>query len=139
MEDISIRAIVIGVSLFVTMITLTAIISFYNVSVLTAQGLHKRANIAEEYDYIMKSDVVTDDITGIELRNLINKYAKNDKVNIDLTMSESKRYNNINNTWINKIENISEAKLNMINSSDKYSVSKTTSSGTTRLTVLKVS
>lgn len=138
MEDVSIRAVVIGVSLFVTMITVTAILSFYNVSILTAQAFNKRVNIAEEYDYIMNSDVFTDELTGVELRNLINKYANNAEVVIFLKMNDKEIYENINNKWLNSIGNISEAQLNVINPSDKYRVTKTSNCNVVKYCKIKL-
>lgn len=125
MEDFSIRAIVIGVSLFVTMLTLTAIIMYFNTARGIADEVNKRTDIASSYDYIMNSDDFTDKLTGVEVRSLINKYAGRQDVTINIVKignEEVKEYININNTWLLNINDenekskiIKEDKLNLIN------------------------
>ena len=56
MEDAGVKAIVIGVSLFVTMLTVTAIVMYYNTAMSISKEVTDRVDIAATYDYIMKSD-----------------------------------------------------------------------------------
>ena len=128
-EDITTRAVIIGVSLFVTIATLSAIILFYNSARRTADVISQRTDIATSFDEIMNSDSYENTLTGVEVRELINKYAGNENVEINI-ISISQRpvegYDNINNKeddWlitikeVNKREYkvISEEKLDMIN------------------------
>ena len=122
MEDFSIRAIVIGVSLFVTMLTLSAIIIYFNTARGIADEVNKRTDIASSYDYIMNSDDFTDTLTGVEVCSLINRYAGNKDVIINIVKignDEVEDYMNINNTWLKTLNErskiIREDKLNLIN------------------------
>lgn len=127
MEDFSIKAIVIGVSLFVTMMTLSAIIMYFNNARTIADEVNKRTDIASSFDNIVNSDNFDDTLTGVEVRSLINKYAGEKSVKINIVLvdgTDTIAYNNINNKytyedgWLIKVNNnaslISEEKLNLI-------------------------
>ena len=142
MEDFSIRAIIIGVSLFVTMLTLSAILIYFNTARDIADEVSKRTDIAETYDYIMNSDDFSDELSGVEVRSLINKYAGSDKVTINIISISGKPtgdYENINNTWLKKINDkaslISEEKLNLINPVWNCTVDKVENPGHTTLKI----
>ncbi len=142
MEDFSIRAIVIGVSLFVTMLTLTAILMYFNTARSIADEVNKRTDIASSYDYIMNADVVDDELTGVEVRSLIHKYASSDRVTINITIVNNgvkKEYRDINNSWLKKINDnaylISEVELDKINTASKYNVNKVENQGRTILNI----
>ncbi|MBQ8044295.1 MAG: hypothetical protein IJ272_09175 [Clostridia bacterium] len=122
MEDFSIRAIVIGVSLFVTMMTLSAILIYFNTARSIADEVNKRTDIASSYDYIMNSDDFSDELTGVEVRSLINKYAGNKDVRINIVSisgQEVEGYDNVNNKWLKSLNDnaslISEEKLDLVN------------------------
>lgn len=128
MEDFSIKAIVIGVSLFVTMMTLSAIIIYFNTARGIADKVSKRTDIASSFDNIVNGENFEDTLTGVEVRSLINKYAGVSHVKIDIILvedSETTRYNNVNNVyiadggWLIKVNEktsfISEEKLNLVN------------------------
>ncbi len=131
MEDFSIRAIVIGVSLFVTMLTLTAILMYFNTARSVADEVNKRTDIANSYDYIMNEGAFEDELSGVEVRSLIHKYAGNSSVNINVSITTDGKkvdYKNVNNTWLKTInENaklINEKNMDVINPSDTYTVNK---------------
>ena len=107
MEDFSIRAIVIGVSLFVTMLTLTAILLYFNTARQAADVVSKRDDIATSYDRIMNNEVFEDTLSGVDVRSLINKYAESEDVQINIVKIADKNvsYENINNNWLVTIEN----------------------------------
>lgn len=142
MEDFSIRAIVIGVSLFVTMLTLTAILLYYNTARQVADAVSRREDIASSYERIMNKEVFEDDISGVDVRSLINKYAGVEYVEINIikigntTIEDNDNYKNINNSWLINIDKndesvaiISEKGLDIINPSWKNHVEKIESEG----------
>jgi len=127
MEDFGIRAIVIGVSLLITMATLTAIILYFNTAKGIADEVNKRTDIAASFDNIVNSDNFEDTLTGVQVRSLINKYAKVEHIKINIVAigeNLTSSYNNINNNtidnngWLIELNDnasvISEEKLNII-------------------------
>ena len=141
MEDFSIKAIVIGVSLFVTMLTLSAILIYFNTARSIADEVNKRTDIANTYDYIMNSDEFSDELSGVEVRSLINKYIESNNVIIDIVIGETE-YNNVNNDWLKKLNDnasiISEEKLDLINPVQNYDVNKVENQGITTLTIEQI-
>ena len=117
MEDLPIKAIVIGVSVFITMTVVSALMIYFNTAKGVATSIGNRADIASNYENIMNGDQTEGMFTGVEVRSLIIKYAKNFNVMIDIASisGEESEYNNVNNTWIDRAGVISEAKLDLIN------------------------
>lgn len=102
MEDFSIRAIVIGVSVFVTMLTLSVILIYYNTARNVANTAMDRTDIASSYEQIVNADKFDGNLSGTEVRSLIRKYAGNQNVRINIVEIKGKKtdkYNNVNNTW----------------------------------------
>ncbi len=102
MEDFSIRAIVIGVSVFVTMLTLSVILIYYNTARNTANTAMGRTDIASSYEQIVNADKFDGNLSGTEVRSLIRKYAGNQNVRINIVEIKGKKtdkYNNVNNSW----------------------------------------
>lgn len=142
MEDLPVKAIVIGVSLFVTMLVLSTIIIYFNTARGIADTVSNRTDIADTFDYIMNSDDFSDVLTGVEIRSLINKYAANDKVEINILSISglaTDEYKNINNTWLVNVKwnsvQISEEKLDIINPVWKNRVEKVNISNKTILNI----
>lgn len=156
MEDLPVKAIVIGVSVFVTMAVVSALILYFNTARELVTAASKRTDIAKTYDEIMNPDVSNGILTGVQARALINKYAGDETVIINIVsisginateISEKtgKSYNNINNlskendedtntdNWLRNNGVISEEKLDLINPVWNCSVEKVENSGITTL------
>ena len=131
MEDLPVKAIVIGVSVFVTMAVLSAVMLYYNTARTVADTISARVDIADTYDAIMNDETFEDTLTGVEVRSLITKYAGKENVVINILsisgqdVEEENMYNNVNNNsfWYKNVNNrytadaklISEAMLDLIN------------------------
>lgn len=130
MEDLPVKAIVIGVSVFVTMAVLSAILIYFNTAREIADKVSNRVDIADSYDAIMNDRSYEDTLTGVEVRSLIIKYAGSDIVTINILENEEIKYANVNNEWYaevnstTKAELISEAKLDLINPACRYDIKK---------------
>lgn len=142
MEDLPVKAIVIGVSLFVTMMVLSTIIIYFNTARGIADTVSNRADIADNFDYIMNSDDFSDVLTGVEVRSLINKYAANKSVEINILSIgglTTEEYKNVNNSWLVSVKwnsvQISEEKLDIINPVWKNRVEKVNTSNKTVLNI----
>lgn len=131
MEDLPIKAIIIGVSVFVTMAVLSAILLYFNTARGIADQVNERTDIASSYDSIMNEDNFETTLTGVEVRSLITKYVGNSNVIINIVSiseqnpeiykekdvnKEKINYNNINNnsSWV-KNGIIKESALDIIN------------------------
>lgn len=139
MEDNVTRVLIIAVSLFVTMLTISLVFMYYNTAKELATNVNTRTDIAETYDEIVTNIEKTSQyLTGVEIRQLIRKYAGDANVEINIysisnmeiesaltgaeardyyveDMLEKGLYNNINNTWIDtKTGMIKEKYLSVI-------------------------
>lgn len=137
MEDLPIKAIVIGVSAFVTMAVLSAILLYFNTAKEIAYEVQDRTDIADIYDRVMNEDNFETMLTGVEIRSLIIKYVGNENINISIVEISGQNpndykqgeYRNINNSasWVNTINDvkiIKESKLDIINPIWKCKVDK---------------
>lgn len=124
MEDISVRAITIGVSVFLVIITLSVTFLYLSTARSVATEINQnRQNIAISYDKILEFDVAKDTITGNDFINFIrdNMNNKNIRINIVKINEENVTYENINLTWKNNLGNLSEKQISIIKPS--YTVS----------------
>ena len=124
MEDAPIKAIIIGVSIFITMTVLSTIVLYFNTAKGVADIVNKRIDIADSYDRIMNEDIFEGNLTGVEVRSLITKYIGNPNVIINVAGD-----NNVNNNsnWIITLENakiVRESKMDKINPVTNYKVNK---------------
>ena len=120
MEDLPVKAIIIGVSVFVTMTVLSAILMYFNTAREIADNVSDRTDIADSYDNIVNEERFEDYLTGVEVRSLITKYMCSPDVKINITKISGKEvyYENVNNNWIKKESYsniIKESKLDLIN------------------------
>lgn len=129
MEELPIRAIIIGVSVFVTMAVLSAILLYFNTAREIANRISLRTDIAETYDSIMNQEMFEDYLTGVQVRSLICKYVGDSNVTINIieigggepaNYNKNISYSNINNSneWVitsNGTKIIRESKLDVVN------------------------
>ena len=117
MEDGAVKAIVIGVSIFVTMAVVSALMIYFNTAKGVADAVNLRTDIAEVYDKVMNNDINSDILTGVEVRSLINKYVGNSsvRINIQSISGENEAHSNINNSWCGTNGVIKEQYLDLIN------------------------
>lgn len=76
MGDNAIRAIIIGVAVFLVIITITSIVLYYNTAVEQARALNERQDYGTVYDKTVQQ--LKDDgtvLTGMELRNIVRELA----------------------------------------------------------------
>lgn len=115
-EDNTIRAIVIGSTVIILIITLTAIILYYNTAVDFAQvALRSEVNYVEAYNRNIK-DIKGMSLQGTELVSLIRNNIKDyDSIDIDcdgVTITVQK----------DSINNVKDSNLANINKADNYYV-----------------
>ena len=111
-ENNAIRAITIGVSTFIAMITISAVLMYYNTARATVQEIGTGTDISQNYskyilEILLKPDNTT--VSGTDVKNILNYFYLNERVNVNitkmtnlgsvsnLTLEESKNLLNVNN------------------------------------------
>ena len=84
-EDYAIKAVFIGLSVFIIMIVLSLIIAYYSAAKGIAKQAQLKMDIPESFDAIIKrQNQIEDKISGAELQSLIRKYAADPDVTINI-------------------------------------------------------
>lgn len=140
MNDYTMKAILYAVSLFVTMVTLTLLITYYNTSKLISDAANNRTDIAGMMEEIVSGqEVFNEELSGTEIRSLIRKYAGDEKVEINIISISGLGvvdYDNVNNLWFDENDRmIKESMLSIVNPVWNNKVEKTTSGEKVILTV----
>jgi len=126
MEENILKALTIGFAIFIFIFTLSGIMIYYNTAVSQTRSLNYRAELVKETTDIVSNVDLTEIVaSGNQLANLIRKYAGDDNVQIKITAPNILTSSNVNNSWKNSIDNISEQALSMINLSKEYRITKT--------------
>lgn len=111
-ENNAIRAITIGVSTFIAMITISAVLMYYNTARATVQEIGTGTDISQNYskyilEILLKPSNTT--INGTDVKNILNYFYLNEKVSINITkmtilgsvsnlnLEQSKNLINVNN------------------------------------------
>lgn len=135
MENQAIRAIFIGVSLFVIMITLSLVLTYLNTAKSLADSVSDRVDIAETTkDYSYYVDIIESEreeeyneyikLNGVEIRSLLRKFAGDEKMHIKIKVKE-KTYSDVNTTlpWYDTTTGLlNEAMLSHFNPVSNYDV-----------------
>lgn len=88
-ESAPMKAIMIGAGLFITIVTITAVLNYYATAKEMVQSIGTGVDYLQEYsDYIqsilLKADIDNATITGTEVKNLLNYFYHNERVTIDI-------------------------------------------------------
>lgn len=127
MEDVSVRAITIGVGVLLAIITMSAVFSYYNTAKQAVRDIGAGTDIAGLYEKSVRDVLVkaengaTATITGTDVKNLLYYAETNNDLNITL--------NNVNvyDNTENKIKQSSDSKtvLKTILPNGKYKINGT--------------
>ena len=83
-SEVTIRMITIGTSIFIALITITAVMGYYNMS-RNAISEITVTNLAANYNENIKQVLYNDIVTGAELKNMLQYFSNNGFVNLWLT------------------------------------------------------
>ena len=130
MDEHATMALMIGVSLFVIVLTLSLLVTYFNTSKKIADQVNLRVDVATNYDTIVNNlETYEQKLSGVEVRSLVRKYAGDKNVTINIISISSitnSLYRNINNVWYDEeIGMIKETMLHVINPSWENRVYKT--------------
>lgn len=124
-ESAPIRAIVIGVSVLLAVATISGVLMYYNTAKQMASNIGRGQDFAANYEQSIQDILLsgtssvagTNDITGADVKNLLNYFYADDTVNIKIT--GVKKVDKIEN-YIPYITNISGITYNSANSKTEY-------------------
>jgi len=138
LEDNALRALMIGVGIFIVIVIISVIIGYVNVAKDMATVVDSGINPWDEIDINNIMDLgsnVSINVRGIDLINFIRNNINNSKVRIKLGQFTDS-YEDIV-SWKNDIGNASEERLMNINPNAKLQMTKNVlSNGTIQITVL---
>lgn len=134
MGEVPVRAIAIGVSVFLVIITLTVIIMYVSTARQVAVDLNDtRYNIAVNYNKILSTSINDDIISGTDFMNFIKENIGNKT--IILNIPELGEENVLNNSmWLDSIGNIKSSKLELIKNTSTVTLIKNTKGSVVEIT-----
>lgn len=112
-ESNAIRAITIGVSTFIAILTISAVLTYYNTAKATVQEIGYGPDLYNNYanyvqDILLRADT-NGNISGTDAINIINYFYNNDLVTVNIKNFKLLDSNtNIRKEKINKVENKAE-------------------------------
>lgn len=129
MEENATRAIMIGVGLFIVLLTITGVLLYVNAARSMATVVDKGLNSWDDISYNNIMDYngdVTIECTGIDLINFIRKYVGRDDIYLSIVTDSEEVKNEKITAWkSNNSNNASEEKLSGINADSKIIMKKT--------------
>lgn len=81
-DDVLVRAITIGASVFITLATVTAVMMYYNTAKISVANVGTGTNIEAKYREDVKNVLYNTEATGAELKNILQYFYGNHEVNI---------------------------------------------------------
>ncbi|MDF2865680.1 MAG: hypothetical protein K0R72_493 [Clostridia bacterium] len=81
-DDVLIRAITIGASIFITLATVTAVMMYYNTARLSVVSIGTGTNIEQNYREDIKNILYSTEATGSDVKNILQYFYGNSEVNI---------------------------------------------------------
>lgn len=84
MEDVSVRAITIGVGVLLAIITMSAVFSYYNTAKQTVRDIGAGTDIAGLYEKSVRDTLMKSELTGTDVKNLLYYAETNSDLNITL-------------------------------------------------------
>lgn len=99
-DDVLVRAITIGASVFITLATVTAIMMYYNTAKLSVVSIGTGTNIEERYREDIKNILYNTEATGSEVKNILQYFYGNNEVNICIDRYYAYFNDSAQITWI---------------------------------------
>ncbi len=81
-DDVIVRAVTIGASVFITLATVSAVMMYYSTAKAGVSSLATGTNIETRYREDIKSILYSGQVTGAELKNILQYFYGNRDINI---------------------------------------------------------
>ncbi len=85
MEDVSVRAITIGVGVIVALVTITAVLTYYNTAKDAVRQIGSGTDIAGLYEKSIEDILLKNKVSGTDIKNILNYFVGRQDVNINVT------------------------------------------------------
>lgn len=144
MEDISVRAITIGVGVLLAIITMSAVMTYYNTAKEAVRDIGSGTDISGLYEKSIEDTLLKGKVTGTEVKNILNYFY--DRTDVNINGNNIRIYENNSSdapTFITITGNL-KASTNytriksFILENDEYRVDTNVSSGITTITITKI-
>lgn len=135
-EGVGVRAIFIGASVFISLVTITAVLTYYNAAKQSVSKIGTGVNIEQSYRNDIENSLLKNVVTGYELKNILRYFYMNESVRIDISsvprsnFTDPYEYFRVISNNSNQTQNINNdlTKYNdymsSITSNDKYTMTK---------------
>lgn len=141
MESVSVRAIIIGVSIFIAIATMSAVMTYYNTAKEAVRNIGSGTDIAGLYEKNIEDILLKNTITGTEVLNVLNYFY--DKSNVNIYLNNIKVFKNLdgNNPQFEMISGSGKNDANykkikeFIVQTERYNVVNNVASGITTITI----
>lgn len=84
MEDVSVRAITIGVGVLLAIVTISAVFMYYNTAKQTVRDIGAGTDIAGLYEKSVRDILIKNELTGTDVKNLLYYAETNSDLKIEL-------------------------------------------------------
>jgi hypothetical protein len=99
-EDVLVRAITIGASVFITLATVTAVMIYYNTARATVSEIGTGTNIEQQYREDIKNNLNKTELTGAEVKNVLQYFYDSPEITISMTSYYAYHKNGYQIVWI---------------------------------------
>lgn len=82
MEDVSVKAITIGVGIFMAIMTMTAVLTYYNTAKDAVREIGSGTDIAGLYEKSIEDILLKKKVSGTDIKNILNYFAGRKDVKI---------------------------------------------------------
>jgi len=83
-DDVLIRFVTIGASIFITLATVTAVMMYYNTAKMSVAGVGTGNNVEKNYREDIKEILYSSEATGAQVKNILQYFTGNREVNITI-------------------------------------------------------
>ena len=114
MENVSIRAITIGVAVFISIATISAVLTYYNSAKDMVRQVGSGTDFLAEYEQGMRETLSKSFVDGIEVKNIINYFSYKNDVTVKLENCSLFEENNTATDYNKESINVSNSNRNNI-------------------------
>ncbi|MEG0872485.1 MAG: hypothetical protein RSE00_00930 [Clostridia bacterium] len=132
MEDVVTRSITIGAGVFIAIITISAVMTYYSASRDMVRAAGPGVDIADLYNKNIAQSLEKNRITGTEAKNILYYYLENN--NVQVSMNGKANINNLDGGIDNSVF---KSEIRGIYPNQSYNLTKSRQGNATVITIVK--